>query len=157
MARVQPKYSLWYLLHLANRGICFSIWRRTSGVHPVISDQIPTVSELRKIVIVTWRVARFESLRGCVSQRPPSQNSRCSREYLGLWRSDPSGDIRERGAPLAASLLLTGAGAQRRAGGPARRHSRRFGLLGRVSEPLPSATCDLRTLPVLTRATNNIS
>lgn len=64
-------------------------------------------------------------------------------EHLRLWRGDPSGDIRELGGSLAASLLLADAARRREAPAPARRHSHRFGLPDRVSDPLLSATYDL--------------
>lgn len=68
------------------------------------------------------------------------------KEHLRLWRTDPSGDIREPGSSFTASLLLAKERDVRRAGGirtGSQRHSRRLGLLGRVSDPLLSATCDL--------------
>lgn len=72
----------------------------------------------------------------------PTGESANSWEYSRLWRVDLRGDIREAGGSLAASLLLTRATLGGREA-LSRRHSRRVGLLDRVSEPLLSATYDL--------------
>lgn len=73
---------------------------------------------------------------------PLGESVASGEEHLRLWRGDPSGDIRELGGSLAASLLLATRPA---AGGSAlaRRHSHRFGLPDRVSDPLLPATYDL--------------
>lgn len=76
-------------------------------------------------------------------------------EHLRLWRADPSGDIRELGGSLAASLLLAAARDARRAGGirtgPASLTSFRCPRSCVRSSPIRDVR-SLRTLPVLNRA-----
>lgn len=76
-------------------------------------------------------------------------------EHLRLWRGDPSGDIRELGGSLAASLLLAKRPAPRRAGGtrtgPASLTSFRSPRSCVRSSPTRDVR-SLRSLPVLNRA-----
>lgn len=98
----------------------------------------------------------FTSFRFGGYGSPPSRETRRALETLG-------GCSERRYSRVARCIPLApesgGDGGERQAGGGAaaggsrhQRHSRRLGLLGRVSEPLLSATSDLRIPPILTAA-----
>lgn len=151
-ANVQPKYSLWYLLHLANRGICFPIWRRTSGVHLRFTI---AKSALRKRSLIQngmycWYA--FKSFWIWELQSPPYRRE-CQRLRVLETLASRSEGRYSRGRGLARCIPVARARDARRAGGiqPASLTSCRSPRSCVRTSPVRDVR-SLRTLPVLTLA-----
>lgn len=121
MARVQPKYSLWYLLHLANRGIRFRYDAERQVFISYHGCESLFYSERVRFKMGSRWCLLDMSFRFGGDGRSPSR--RCG-EHLRLWLADPSGDIRGYGARSLHPSCSRARGG-RQAGGGGGRHPHR--------------------------------